>query len=261
MFRFTPWALLGEQLRLEYSQGRRKALVLYRSKMYERRIFLPEDHVLEVVDADLVPHLKVDERMLVVVPGRGRTRFVVQAAVGKIFSDRFAVRILDPRRDPRFKVSRVVGTIQCWPMPATVSCNLQNAEVTLVRNIACETAKEGGLSEVREDLMDPKNGQPALEFQNIIAGPAVILHALVDISLGGACMVAPAGEGENLLNQLVFLRFLLNGKGAYSAGLRLGTMAIVRGWKKAKAGDHLHLMFLARLPDSVAGLFSSGQTT
>ena len=259
---------LDAVLKEAYTSGGKKALILHRSKVYERRIVFSGEQVVEVYDTDLTAHLKKGERLLVVLSGGGKTRFVLQTGVVHIFPDRFALNILDPRHTQRFSVTKAEA-LAFWPMTPEVSLKLQSDEVLLERQISGPiTARPADLaagarpdtpSMVEESLIDRQSRQPTGDMVAVLATPGHNALGVVDISLGGLCLAVDHGSGQALAHQLLYVRFTLpaNQSGIYGAGLQVAAFAIARGWKEAPGVDHLHLMFLSRLPDLVVGFFSA----
>jgi len=255
-------------LKEAYAAGRKQALILHRSKVYARRVGFSGDQVVEVYDTELPAYLKVGERLLVVLGTGGKTRFVLQTAVTHIFSDRFTLGIQDPRHTQRFRVAKAEALV-FWPMSPEVYLKLQSDEVVLGRQVGGPiTARPADLaagerpdspSTVDESLLDRQSRQPTADLAAVLNSPGNVALGVVDISLGGLCLAVAPGSGQAFAHQLLYVSFTLpaNQSGIYGAGLRIAALAIARGWKKAPAADHLHLMFLARLPDLVAGFFSA----
>jgi hypothetical protein len=212
--------------------------------------------------------LKVGERILLVLGTGGKTRFVLQTVVDHVFPDRFALSIQDPRHTQRFSVAKAED-LAFWTMPPDVYLKLQSDEVVLLRQVGgpitaspadlANGERPDTLSTVGESLMDRQSRQPIANLDEALVGQGVTPLGVVDISLGGLCLAVAHGSGQSYAHQLLYIRCTLPAtqSGIYGAGLRIGVLAVARGWQQAQTVDHLHLMFLSRLPDLVAGFFSA----
>jgi len=100
-------ASMDDALKYQYTTGKKKAMVIYRSKVYERHVSFASNDLFVIIDDQLNQHLKMGESLVVVFGTGGTSRFVVQVSVAKKFADRFGVKIKDPRHDARYPAQRV----------------------------------------------------------------------------------------------------------------------------------------------------------
>jgi hypothetical protein len=259
---------LDASLRSEYLEGRRKALVFYRSKLFERSITFPDNDMVGVNDSELSPHLKNGERVLLVLDSGAGIRYVLQTTVAEIFADRFVVRILDPRHDQRFSMGRAAD-LTLSAMAANICLQLQSDTTVIERTVSgpitmkAADLQAGELPDSQsmvEDVLLDRASRQALMDSKLVAGLAAVKGiGVVDISLGGACLAVAKGSAKGLDGQLLSVCFALPSEnaGIYGAGLGIAAFAVVRGWKQAPDADHLHLMFISRLPELLGGFFSS----
>lgn len=262
-------ASMDDALKYEYTTGKKKAMVIYRSKVYERKVTFASHDLFVIIDDELNNHLKMGDSLVVVFGTGGKSRMVVQVSVAKKFADRFGVKIKDPRHDKRYPVPRFKD-LRYWLMPLDVILKLQEGEYLMERELSGPItatpddlqAENHDQSVVLDTIMDGTTLELATNFTKAISESTQIVQSLVDVSVGGFCLKIPSGNGEKLINKLIYSSYTLMASsqeagGIYGAGLKVDAFSVVRSCIPVSDGDKLNCMFLVHLSKMVENFFSS----
>lgn len=266
------------RIREEFTQHRKKAILLIRNKVYEREINPLDARTIDVFDTQLSTYLKKGQLVLVVLPTGGVKRYVLQTSIANIYIDRFRLVALDPRNSRRFSFSHAIA-VGIRPVADATVIRIQTGEVRAIRHCAGlppelshpspsdrpgqvggtglsqEPAKvppvesSGGTGEAAvagasiKDLLGTGEGaEPADDFVTLAGQPALAAE-LLDISCGGMCLSCRHEAGEHLfIDQLLAVDCVL------AKGGTLFLFAIVRNIKKHLDETRCNLQFLADLP-------------
>jgi hypothetical protein len=272
---------LDADLRNQFAQGKKKALLLFKgavlqtliSETESRRLFLP----LEALPGGS----KAGEKVLVILPAeRNNRRYVLQTFIKNVFIDRIELQIMDPRYFRRVRPA-TKHAILVRNVPPHLLLELQAEKLQLVRELEGMTAgdetteQEEGFSPQEDKTksnktvpkgapVDSVQGQRVTDFLSdeegeIAVGYKALLQdsplsgTLVDFSCGGMSLTTSNGDGAELPNGLLYCHLELQRKDAVSdtATLEINVFATARSIKATATGHLLHLMFLARLPEDV----------
>ncbi len=209
---------------------RQEAVLLFKGRP-TRVLFLSriDDETFEVQAPDLVPYLRNSAVVLVVLPGAGR-RYVIQAAVVRVFAEKVRLRCLDPRFSTRIVPSEEV--VFSWRLvPDEVEMAIKDDGLKVFRD-----AGKGIIEKVA-----PENDQrqpPGFEAGRNFA-------VLADISSGGCGLLSRARIDPGIENHLLYL------ENDESSPCRIGIFAVARMVAVENSGGRVHLMFIARLDPGV----------
>ncbi len=154
-------------------------------------------------------------------------------------------------------------------MPLDVILKMQEGEYLMQRDISGPIsatsedlqAEEHSQSVVVDTVMDGNTLEIATGFTEIIAKPSLMVKGLVDVSVGGLCLKIPSGEGEEIVNKLIYSSYTVmpnqTSEGIYDAGLKIDAFSVVRSCIADKDADKLNCMFLVRLSKMVENFFST----
>ncbi|MBU0484907.1 MAG: hypothetical protein KKB30_10385 [Proteobacteria bacterium] len=241
--------VLDQDLYARYLVGG-KAILILRAKVYEKKVRVITEEMLEIESNELAGYVKSGDKLIVVLPGSGKKRFVLQGQVQNIFVDRFRVTILDPRFNQRFS-GETSGVSRFWEVPEVVLLKLQNRELRLFR-------RENGT--VIEHLSESESGtDETIDCVKLLA-TSPISGVLIDISCGGLCLRVGSGNCEHLAKSIVYVGLdfqghVEEGDEVEAAGMCIKIFAIVRKFRHAPEGDYLHMMFVAQLPEACENFF------
>ncbi len=237
---------LAENLKRQFANLRPKALLLVHGKVYEREINPVDATLIDIFDSVLSNHLKNDELVLVILPTGSSKRYVMQTRVIDRYVDRFRLKVLDPRKNIRFPFKKHDCRAKIWPLPDHMAMKMQTGALHAIR----DKQEEEGQLEVIDALYEPGGQDVAADYLALLSG-AARSSAIVDISLGGTCLVAKRDERLHA-HQLVLVELTLM-VGGGSALLR--PLAVIRSSFAHGHGLKLHLRFISRLGDEVETFF------
>ena len=191
-----------------------------------------DEENFEIEAPDLVPYLKAGALLLVVFPGPGGRRYVIQARVREVKADGCRVECLDPRYGKRLRPEGEV--VVSWRrVPDEVELALREGGLRVFRELA------GGVVErVAADEGDRREA-PGFEASRGFA-------VLADISGGGAALFSKEAVDGGLADHLLYIET------DKAAPARLGLFAVVRGISGREGGSLIHLMFVARIGEDLA---------
>lgn len=273
---------LDADLRDQFAHGKKKALLFFRgavlqtiiSESENRRLLLP----LEVLPAGS----KAGERILVILPAeRNNMRYVLQAFIKNVFTDRIELQIMDPRYYRRVRPAAKHG-ILARNVPHRLLLALQEEKLQLIRELEGLTADDEAAEQgddmlpseegktkrgkavakdayedpVQEqrltDLLSDGEGKIAVGYKDLLQD-SPLPGTMVDFSCGGMSLATKNGDGAELPNGLLYCQLELQRKAGAGriVTLEINVFATVRSIKATATGHLLHLMFLAPLPEEV----------
>lgn len=237
---------LEENLKQQFTNLRRKALLLVHGKVYERKINPVDGTLIDIYDPVLSNHLKNDELVLIILPTGSSKRYVLQTGVVAHYVNRFSVKVLDPRKNIRFPVKKNDCLAKVWPLPDHMAIKMQTGGLLAIRD---KQQVEGQL-EVIDALYEPEEKDVAADYRTLLTSAAQST-TIVDISLGGTCLIAKRDERLQA-HQLVFVELtLVVGEG--SALLR--PLAVIRSSSDHEHDLKLHLRFISHMGEEVETFF------
>lgn len=258
---------------------RKKAILLIRSKVYEREIgYLKGDMSIDVSETELIPYLKKGQPVIVVLPTGGKKRYIVQAKISDIFIDRFQVFIQDPRSAPRFAFSSQLR-VKARPLHDVTALRLQSGEIRVVRYLdemflddpgagatkngeneaegageanGAKSAALRGDFQINDVVLKGENYELADDFIRIKNEKPVEV-SIVDISCGGMCAAfQTAAANVFFVDQLLAVECSFANCHQASAGkdrpVSIFVFAIIKRINQKENVNLLHMRFLASLP-------------
>jgi len=265
---------IEDDLKELFATGKKKAIILFRTQVHEAQIRIQDSRHLQISDDTLPLYVRPGDMVIVLLPAPGGKRYVLQTTLVELFVDRFILRILDPRSTKRLKFGG--HNMIFWQVPTILMLQLEQEKLRLVRaDGELETTGQGRKSWAEKEfksgfnvidfLLESEIEQLSLTFQAVVDSEPVPAK-LLDISLGGLCVLAKAGTGKNLKNHFLYVKLELTGfkeegtKILPQAGVKIMAFTVVRGFTPSKRGDYLHLMFLSPLPDNSSQYFPNTWT-
>jgi hypothetical protein len=264
--------LIDRNILEPYATGSKKALILYESRVYQKKIRILGSQEVAVYDNSLNTFLKKGKRVLLVLPAPDSRRFVLQSRITEIYIDRFLLQVLDPRIDHRYKIKRH-SEASFKIIPPSLLVRLQQNAATIARNIVgldnlhAESAIEStaeqqyAITETVSCAEDAESDAATAEFAELLRVHSFETR-LLDIYLGGLAMEAPKKIGESIRNEIAYIdcRFPVvpnvEAVSPYNAALDLKLFGVVREFRATDSLKTIHVMFVARLPDTAAGFFA-----
>jgi len=272
---------LDADLRNQFAHGKKKALLFFRGAVLQTIIAETGNRQLLLPSEVLPAGSKAGEKIVVILPAEhDNRRYVLQAFIKNVFTDRIELQIMDPRYYRRVRpVAK--HTILVRNVPHHLLLELQAEKLQLVREIEGlpedeeATEQEGALlpeegktkrrKAVAKDVYDDSVQEQKItdllfdEKGGIAVGYKALLQespfsgTLVDFSSGGMSMATRNGDGGELPNGLLYCNFDLSRKDGVgnTISLEVNIFAIVRSLKVTATGHLLNLMFLARLPEDI----------
>ena len=268
--------LLGKDIRELYQEKEKKAILIIRSKVYERTILDAGIDMIDIYDSHLAAYVKKEERIIIVLPSGGKKRYVLQTQVTNIFFDFFRVQPLDPRLNERIKLPPF-HSVHCRLVPDTITLRLQEGELRLIRKIegvpedipdtddtASETLISTELTEENSgqagecgitDTLHGEDNDIQDEDHSLLLAAKKLPGTLVDVSIGGLCMTMKKIWPAEIKDQLVYVEFDIETM-MYDpmdviipdAQISIASFAIVRTCRFVEGKYILHLMYLTALP-------------
>jgi hypothetical protein len=233
---------LEENFKQQYVNLRQKALLLVRGKVYEREINPVDATIIDIFDEVLSGHVKNKELVLVILPTDSSKRYVLQTGVIGRFVDRFRLKVLDPRKDIRFPFKKSDCRAKVWPLSDHMAVKMQVGALHAIR----DNQDVDGQLKVIDGLCEPDENDLADDYRSLLTS-AALSATMVDVSLGGSCLIAKR-DTRLQAHQLLVVELTLV-VGEVSALLR--PLAVIRNSQDCEQGLKLHLCFISRLDDEV----------
>lgn len=230
--------LLDEEIRKLFFKERKKAILIIKGKVYHREVDALGSKTIDIFDTELSNFIKLGELVLVIFSAESAKRYVMQTQVTKLFIDRFRLKIMDPRLNIRFTVNQNCQA-RMWSVPHALALAMQSGQVKAVR----EQDELGAANKIIiADLL--YNGEKiSSDYKSLLDGEGEAAK-LVDISLGGACLLVAKNE-QLQTNQLIFVEIIIEPH--QEPCIVLLPLAVIRNSLEAEQGLRLHLRFISRL--------------
>ncbi len=259
---------IEEGLKNLFATGQKKAILLFHAQVHEALIRIQDSRHIQISDDTLPVYMRPGDMVIVLLPGPDGKRYVLQTTLVELFIDRFILRILDPRSTRRLKFAG--HNMIFWQVPTILMLKLEQESLHLIRADGEMVARPGQKNwaekqykpgfNVIDFLFEPELEQISLTFQALVDSEPIPAK-LLNISLGGLCVLAKPGAGKNLKNHFLYVNVELTGfreeesKILPQSGVKIMAFAVVRSYTSNKKGDCLHLMFLSSLPDESSQYF------
>ncbi|MEW6429008.1 MAG: hypothetical protein AB1568_13340 [Thermodesulfobacteriota bacterium] len=263
----ASFEILPPDIRAHFQQQRRKALLVWRSRVYEREISPLADGRIDIFDTSLCSVLAKGERLLLVLPAGQSLRYVLQVVVEGVFVDRFRLRALDPRRFRRHVPAGPAGC-RCWQVGEALLFLLENGRIGMGRETGGggegddhEAAPE--LSRQVVDILFEKPGRQVSEYQEQLTQAPPLEGRVLDVSLGGLRLALRGAEEVDLVNRLLYVECIFGAAGTETpstppgeAGCLVRVFAIARRRQLKADSCVVHLMFAETLPAAMETLLA-----
>lgn len=263
---------LDDNLLELYKTGQKKAILVFRSRVIEVQLHVINNRQIKITDINLSVFMRPGDLVLVILPGNKGNRYVLQTFVKELFVDRFKLQTLDPRLNERVKLS-IPGNVSFLQVPPLLTVELEKGhsqiirDVQLTRKVQPVTLNEQGVAQTSlavpgykvTDYFAEKDQKEASCLHKKFLKHKPIAAKLIDISLGGMCIITKQGVGEKLENHFLYINIDSKGsplaKASLHTSLKIKALAVVRTYNTASDGDYLHLMFFSQLPEEAIQFF------
>ena len=197
---------------------------------------------------------KVDEPLLMSIPTQPDKSHILHLTVAEVFTQRLKLGYQDPRHEVRRQL-RLQSPVLLRRSPPTVVSALSQQQTHVMRTTTwpSQDSEPAFPQRLIDGIYDTGSRVPSSYGTLLEPGPALACD-LRDISMGGACLVAPGSHAaEDLLYRLVFLHILLPElrsapPGLPSAPVTLDMFGVIRGVRSSDQSHTLHTRFLGPLP-------------
>jgi hypothetical protein len=190
------------------------------------------------------PALKQGEAILILFQA-GRETALSQATVSAIFGGKVRINAVDPRTNIRYKTRMRV----LWNA-VNIDCfeRFSQRELTVARHVSIPKSlfqvPDKGSYLVR-DVVCELDGT-SVPFGSVVASIAPEPGLLIDLSLGGACMMVEAGDAIDEARENLFV-FVTIPMPHIRFDFSMQLLTVVRHIRKMDEGAMVHCMFVERL--------------